>query len=112
MAKAADGSMRDALSLLDQCVAFHYGEMLTYDNVLDVLGAVDTTRFQPAVSAPCVEDRTKDCIQKLEEMVIQGRELGQFVTDFIWYLRNLLLVKAADDAEDMLDMSHGESEII
>ena len=37
--------MRDALSLLDQCVAFHYGKLLTYDNVLEVLGAVDTTVF-------------------------------------------------------------------
>ena len=35
VAKAADGSMRDALSLLDQCSAFHYGETLTYDNVLE-----------------------------------------------------------------------------
>ena len=42
IAKAADGSMRDALSLLDQCIAFHIGEKLTYDKVLDVLGAVDT----------------------------------------------------------------------
>ena len=46
VAKAADGSMRDALSLIDQCVAFHLGqEELTYENVLDVLGAVDTTVF-------------------------------------------------------------------
>ena len=37
--------------------------------------------------------------------MIQGRELGQFVTDFIWYLRNLLLVQSTDDAEVLLDMS-------
>ena len=40
VAKTADGSMRDALSLLDQCIAFHFGKELTYDKVLDVLGAV------------------------------------------------------------------------
>ena len=45
IAKAADGSMRDALSLLDQCIAFYLGETLTYDNVLEVLGAVDTDEF-------------------------------------------------------------------
>ena len=45
VAKAADGSMRDALSLLDQCIAFHLGEELKYDDVLDVLGAVDTAIF-------------------------------------------------------------------
>ncbi len=36
VAKAADGSMRDALSLLDQCIAFYLGQKLTYDNVLEV----------------------------------------------------------------------------
>lgn len=45
VAKAADGSMRDALSLLDQCIAFYLGQKLTYDNVLDVLGAVDNEIF-------------------------------------------------------------------
>lgn len=38
IAKVADGSMRDALSLLDQCIAFHLGKELTYDMTLDVLG--------------------------------------------------------------------------
>ena len=52
-----------------------------------------------------VEGRTRDCICSLEEIVIQGRELGQFVTDFIWYLRNLLLIQSADDAEGLVDMS-------
>jgi DNA polymerase-3 subunit gamma/tau len=104
IARAADGSMRDALSLLDQCVAFHYGQTLTYDNVLEVLGAVDSTVFSNMLRA-VLEKRTPDCIRILEEMVIQGRELGQFVTDFIWYLRNLLVLKSAEDAENMLEMS-------
>ncbi len=104
VAKAADGSMRDALSLLDQCVAFHYGSLLTYDNVLEVLGAVDSGVFSELLRAVIVKDTT-GCMRKLEEMVIQGRELGQFVTDFIWYLRNLLVLKTADDAENMLEMS-------
>ena len=45
IAKKADGSMRDALSLLDQCIAFYLGQKLTYDHVLEVLGAVDTEEF-------------------------------------------------------------------
>ena len=45
VAKAGDGSMRDALSLLDQCIAFYLGQTLTYDKVLEVLGAVDTEVF-------------------------------------------------------------------
>lgn len=104
LAKAADGSMRDALSLLDQCVAFHFGTLLTYDNVLEVLGAVDSSVFSQLLREILAGD-TAGCIHSLEEMVIQGRELGQFVVDFIWYLRNLLILKTTEDAEAMLEMS-------
>lgn len=38
IAKAADGSMRDALSLLDQCIAFYLGQELTYEKVLEKIG--------------------------------------------------------------------------
>ena len=104
VAKAADGSLRDALSLLDQCVAFHFGTLLTYDNVLEVLGAVDSGIFSQMFGA-VVRGDTRQAILTLEELVVQGRELGQFVMDFIWYLRNLLLLKSTDDAEGLLDMS-------
>ncbi len=104
IAKAADGSMRDALSLLDQCVAFHFGERLTYDHVLDILGAVDTSVFSRMFRA-VTENRTTDCIRQLEELILQGRELTQFVLDFTWYMRNLLLTQSADDPEGIVDMS-------
>ena len=104
VARAADGSMRDALSLLDQCVAFHFGEKLTYDNVLEVLGAVDNRVFSKLFQAVLASD-TKACIREFEEMIIQGRDLSQLVNDFIWYMRNLLIAKTTDEPGDMLDMS-------
>lgn len=104
VAKTADGSMRDALSLLDQCIAFHFGQELTYDKVLDVLGAVDTEVFGRLLRH-VLERNVTGCIGLLEEIVMQGRELTQFVTDFTWYLRNLLLVKSSDDIEDVIDVS-------
>ena len=105
IAKTADGSMRDALSLLDQCIAFHFGEKLTYDKVLDVLGAVDTEVFARLIELIQSHDIT-GCISLLEDVVMQGRELTQFVTDITWYLRNLLLVKTSDsDIEDVIDVS-------
>lgn len=104
VAKTADGSMRDALSLLDQCIAFHFGQELTYDKVLDVLGAVDTEVFSRLLRHVLEQDVT-GCIGLLEEIVMQGRELTQFVTDFTWYLRNLLLLQSSDDIEDVIDVS-------
>ena len=104
VAKAGDGSMRDALSLLDQCIAFHLGEKLTYENVLEVLGAVDTEVFSALLRQVLAKDVT-GAIRTVDQLVDQGRELGQMVNDFTWYMRNLLLIQSADDMEDVLDMS-------
>ena len=103
VAKAADGSMRDALSLLDQCIAFYLGQKLTYDNVLDVLGAVDNEIFSRLTRSVIDSDVTTS-LNILDEIIMQGREPGQFVNDFIWYLRNLLLVKTTDDESKLADI--------
>lgn len=107
VAKAADGSMRDALSLLDQCIAFHLGEELKYDDVLDVLGAVDTAIFSNMYKTIRENDVAR-CMSLMEDIIMQGRDLSQFVTDFIWYLRNLLLIKTTKDTdkiEDVIEVS-------
>ena len=104
IAKAADGAMRDALSLLDQCMAFYMGEKLTYDHVLEVLGAVDTERFSGIFRAVTASQITA-VMQQIAELVAEGRDLSQFVGDFTWYLRNLLLLQSSEDMEDVLDVS-------
>ena len=104
VAKAADGSMRDALSLLDQCIAFYLGQTLTYDNVLEVLGAVDTEVFSKLIRG-IINGDVVGSLHILDDMIMQGRELGQFVNDFIWYMRNLLLVQTSDNVEDVIDAS-------
>lgn len=104
VAKAGDGSMRDALSLLDQCIAFYLGQELTYDKVLEVLGAVDTEVFTALLE--CILDQdAAGAIRLLNDLIIEGRDLGQLVTDFTWHLRNLLLLQSTEDMEDVLDIS-------
>ena len=104
IAKVADGSMRDALSLLDRCIAFYLGEELTFEKVLDVLGAVDTDVFERLLGAIITKD-VNESLKIVEEMVLEGRELQQMTNDFIWYMRNLLLVKISDNAEEVVDLS-------
>lgn len=104
IAKAADGSVRDALSLLDQCLAFYMNQTLTYDKVLEVLGAVDHEVFSKLLRRIIAQD-TLGVIRELDELVMSGRDLGQFTVDFTWYMRNLLLVQTADHVEDILDVS-------
>ena len=104
VAKAGDGSMRDSLSLLDQCIAFYLGERLTYDRVLDVLGTVDNEVFSKLLRQ-VLQGNVTECIHILEELLTGGKELGQFVSDFTWYMRNLLLVKTSENPEEVLDVS-------
>ncbi len=111
VAKAADGSMRDALSLLDQCIAFYLGKDLKYDNVLEVLGAVDVEVFSKMLRSVLASD-TGACIRQLEELVMQGRDLNQFVLDFTWYMRNLLLIQSSDSVEDVIDVSTDQIKIL
>ena len=104
IAKSADGSMRDALSLLDQCIAFYLGETLTYDKTLNVLGAVDTEVFGQLLRA-VIESKVEKVIEMIDTLIIEGRDLTQLAVDFTWYLRNLLLIKSSDNMEEILDVS-------
>ena len=105
LASAADGSMRDGLSLLDQCNAFNYGGgALTYERTLEILGAVDTRVFGD-LYRHSHNGRTAEALGILDEILLQGRELMQFVTDFTWYLRNLMLLKASEETAKSLDIS-------
>ena len=103
VATAADGSMRDAISLLDQCVAFYLGETLTYDKVLEVLGTVDVSVFGKLMAHIRTGNVTA-CLRLLDEIVARGRELTQFTVDFTWYLRNLLLTKASEELMDTMEI--------
>ena len=104
IAKMADGAMRDALSLLDQCVAFYTNGTLRYEDVLEVLGAVDTEVFSDMLRMIINGDIT-GVIKELDELILAGRDLSQFVSDFTWYIRNLLMLKTSPESESMIDMS-------
>ena len=111
VARMADGSMRDALSLLDQCIAFYLGEKLTYDNVLEVLGTVDIQVYSDLLDMILSQD-INGVMDLLEDVARQGREWSQFITDFLWYLRNLLLVGQGNAAEEALEVSTDQLKLL
>ena len=111
IAKMGDGSMRDALSLLDQCTAFHIGERLTYDNALDVLGAVDTGVFDRMTNALYDRD-VVGALDLLQDVVDQGRDLSQFNNDLIWYIRSVMLSKTDTGLDDVIDINSEDMEAL
>ena len=105
IARLGDGSMRDSISLLDKCIAFNLGGTITYENVLKTLGVVDTEVFSQIFRCVYRGDAA-GALKKLEEAAALGKDLTQFTSDFIWYLRNLMLTKVnAGAAGDILGVS-------
>lgn len=104
IARKADGGMRDAISLFDQCISATAGEKLTYEGALKALGTVDSEVLSRFLRALLMDD-TQEVLDIISLIRSEGRELSQFVQDFIWYLRNLLLLMTADAPADLLEMS-------
>ena len=104
IARKAEGGMRDALSLTDQCISFYLGQKLTYEKVLDVLGAVDTEVLGQLFRRVSAGD-VAGVFSLLDEMIFRGRELMAIVTDFTEYLRDLLLIRTTRNAGEILDIT-------
>ncbi len=104
IASKAEGGMRDALSLLDQCASFFLGSTITYERALEVLGAVDTSVFSEFLRSLAARSVT-DCIHLIDRILVQGRDLAQFVNDLIWHMRNVLLAKSAEDISEVVDIT-------
>ena len=103
IARRAEGGMRDALSIADQCASFFPGEILTYDHVLEVLGTVDTEVYRQMMRF-AIRGNASSLIRKLDDLLMDGRDVRQIVSDFTWYLRDLLIFKASAGSGEMDDL--------
>jgi DNA polymerase-3 subunit gamma/tau len=100
IARAADGGMRDAVSIFDKCSSFiSEGDVLTYDKTLEILGNVDVSVFSGMFESLRAR-KINECIKVLDEISDSGASIVQFITDFTWYLRNMLLVQLSEDPAD------------
>ena len=104
IAEAADGSMRDALSLLDQCMSYHYGGHLSYENVLEIVGAADQ-RVYSELYGSIVSGDIEKALRQIGGIIDSGVDIMQLISDMVWYLRNVLLAGSASDAAELLDIS-------
>ena len=101
IARAADGGMRDALSLADQCLSYA-GNHVTEQNVLDALGSVSSAMLEDTAKA-LLTGSAADAVRALDEVVRNGRDLGVFLSDLSRHFRALLLAKTCGNCADLLD---------
>ena len=104
IANLGDGSMRESISILDRCQSFLSGEKLTLDEVKKILGVADETVFKNLVISIEQSDITS-VIVILDELIKKGKELNIFINDFIWYMRNLLIIKEINEPNETLSIT-------
>jgi len=109
IARAADGSMRDGLSILDECVAMSLGRKLDFDSVLRIIGAVDTDTYFMLTEA-LIDDDAERLLDIVNRIVWQGRDIVKFTDEFIWFLRNVLFVKMSEASLRKLELSSEDAE--
>jgi len=97
----SDGAMRDALSILDQCISFAEGE-ISYDYILSILGTVNSDLiFQVSDS---ILDKELDTVLELIDKIVQnGKDINQFIKDLILHFRNLMIVQSSNNVENIID---------
>jgi DNA polymerase-3 subunit gamma/tau len=94
IARAADGGVRDAQSILEQLISF-CGDTITFQDVYDVLGLVDWRVLHELCDA-ILDKNVARQLEIVEEVVVIGKDLSRFVQDLLQYFRNLLVCKTAD----------------
>jgi len=94
IARAADGGIRDAESILEQLISY-CGKEITFQDVFDVLGLVDWNVMH-GLSRAILEQDIAAQLKIIEDVVVAGKDLSQFVQDILHYLRNLLVCKTAN----------------
>ncbi|MCT4563272.1 MAG: DNA polymerase III subunit gamma/tau [Maledivibacter sp.] len=99
----SDGAVRDALSILDQCISFSEGK-LTYEKAIETLGIV-TDEFLFKLADSIYEEDSKKAMQLIDELVNSGKDISQFIKDFINHFRNLMMTKMTESIEEVIDMS-------
>jgi DNA polymerase III gamma/tau subunit len=106
IARAAQGGMRDALSLADQCLAF-CGDRVTTRDVYGVLGSMEDA-FLFDLSGALLRSDAPAALKMLDAIVQNGRDLSVFAADLAAHFRALLLAKACGRCEDLLDCTEDE----
>jgi len=101
IARAAQGGMRDALSLADQCLAF-CGDNVTTQNVYDVLGSMEDAFLFDMADALLASD-APGALKLLDGIVQAGRDLSVLAADLSAHFRALLLARTCGRCEDLLD---------
>lgn len=107
IARNSDGAMRDALSLLDQCVSFSQSR-IEYDDALDLLGITNKDIIFELIDK-IIEKKLEESLNLLDTISSSGKDINQLVKDLINHFRNLMIVKSSKNPKSIIYIDNIEN---
>lgn len=102
IARNSQGALRDALSILDQCISFSDNK-IEYKDAVELLGTVNIEQlFEMAQSI--IDQDTKKSLQILNEFVIWGKDIRNLINDLIDHFRNLMVCKVSTELDEIISL--------
>jgi len=106
LAREAEGSMRDAQSLLEQMIAFS-GKSISDEDLLEVLGVIDRQDLL-STAAAIIEGDPVRCLETIERLYLHGHDLRRFCQELAEHFRNLLVMKVSKEPQKLVDLTDAE----
>lgn len=108
IARVSDGAMRDAVSILDQCMSMSEGK-IEHKDVSSMLGLV-ANEFLFKLVDSMIEKDIEAAIKIIDDVILNGKDVMQFIKDLSIHFRNLLMVKVSKKPEGLVDL--GEDSLL
>ena len=103
IARMADGALRDAISLLDQCISVGR-KIIAYDDVLSIVGIVND-EFMTEFVNDMLDKNIVKLLQNISRLVSEGRDAPHFISDLVLYFRNLMISKSTGGkCDDLIEV--------
>ncbi|MGN7471395.1 DNA polymerase III subunit gamma/tau [Brevibacillus sp. SAFN-007a] len=101
VAKMAEGGARDALSLLDQAISYSKDEVRASD-IMQITGTVAQSYFS-VLARSIAQNDVAQVMEQFDRVMVQGKDPEQFLHDFLYYYRDMLLLKTAPQLEEIIE---------
>ena len=102
IARNSQGALRDALSILDQCISFG-DEKIEYNDVVELLGTVNIEQLFDLAQYIINQD-TKESLKVLNEFIVWGKDIRNLINDLIDHFRNLMICKVSTDLDEIISL--------
>ncbi|NLC03781.1 MAG: DNA polymerase III subunit gamma/tau [Tissierellia bacterium] len=110
IARNSDGAMRDAQSLLDQCISFNE-EKITYEDATNILGITNEDLLFNMVD-DILEKSLEKTLGTIDDIIQNGKDIHQFIKDLIYHFRNLMVVKTSNKPEEIMESEDIEALLV